>query len=210
MRGAGQTLPLRLRYPVVVLIALLLPGVASLMLRGWQEVGRRSLVLLAAIPVAFLVFGPLWGDVIFARSPKWLRDIGIWPFLAICVAVALYSLWRALQDRRVVIARLESSASGGPFDATGVARVRQTKSESIGYGCFAVAVLLLAIRFLALPALLGSTSSRAGWLAQVRAANMVTFLQASFDVGAVLLALLGAYLVWRGRRYGNSQERDGV
>lgn len=196
-RGAGPTGQLRLRYPIVVLVALLLPGIASLMLRGWQEVGLRSLLLLAAIPVAFLVFGPLWGGVIFATSPPALRNFGLWPFVATCVVVWLLSLWRAIQDRRVVVARLEAAASRDPTDMTGVSRVRQTRSESIGYGCFAVAVLLLAIRFLALPAML---SPRAGPLAQVRAANVVTFLQGSFDVGAALLVLLGAYLIWRGRR----------
>ena len=76
IRGAGPARQLRLRYPVVVLVAFLLPGVASLMLRGWREVGLRSLLLLAAIPVAFLIFGPLWGGVIFATSPKEIRNLG--------------------------------------------------------------------------------------------------------------------------------------
>ena len=200
-RGAGPTRPLRLSYPVVVLVALLLPGVASLMLRGWKEAGLRSLLLLAAIPVALLVFGPLWGDVIFASSPRALRNFGLWPFVAISVAVLLFSLWRAIQDRRVVIARLEASASSGSIGTTGASPPRQTMSETIGYGCFAVAALLLAIRFLALPSMLRPAGSL---LAQVRAANTVVFLQASFDIGAVLLVLLGVYLIWRGRRVGNS------
>src|SRR5262245_52974278 len=98
-RGARPTRPLRLSYPVVVLVALLLPGVASLMLRGWKEVGPRSLLLLATIPVALLVFGPLWDNVIFANSSRALRNVGLWPFLATCVAVLIFSLWRAIQDR---------------------------------------------------------------------------------------------------------------
>src|SRR5262245_10990231 len=132
-RGAGAAGQLRLRYPVVVLVALLLPGMASLMLRGWKEVGPRSLLLLAAIAVALLCFGPLWGAVIFATSPRAVRNFGVWPFVAACVSVLVYSVWRAIQDRRVVIARLEASASSDPADMTGV---RQTRSESIGYGFF--------------------------------------------------------------------------
>ena len=143
MGGAGSTRQLRLSYPVVVLVAIfLLPGIASLMLRGWKEAGLRSLLLLAVIPVALLVFGPLWGDVIFATSPRALRNFGLWPFLATCVAVWVFSLWRAIQDRRIAIARLESSVSGDSTDMTGVAREGQTRSESIGYGCFCVAALL--------------------------------------------------------------------
>jgi hypothetical protein len=192
--GAGPTLPLRFSYPVVVLVALVLPGIASLMLRGWKEAGLRSLLLLAAIPVALFVFGPLWDGVIFAKSSRAVRNFGLWPFVATCVAVMLFSVWRAIQDRRVVIARLE--ASGDATDVTGVSRA-QTRSESFGYGCFGVAALLLAIRFLALPAML---NPRGSLLAQLRTANTVAFLQGSCDVAAALLVLLGAYLVWRGRR----------
>lgn len=105
--------PLRVSYPVVLLVAILLPGVASLMLRGWKEVGPRSVLLFAAIPLAFLIFGPLWGEVIFATSTKAVQELGLWPFIATCVVVPIISLIYALKDRRIAIARLNRDESDG-------------------------------------------------------------------------------------------------
>ena len=105
----APTQQVRLRYPVVIVLGLLLPGFASLLIRGWREVGLRSLLLLMAIPLAFVVFGPLWGSVIFAGSPQEFRNLGLWPFVAVCVAAPLLSVTYALKDRRLVIGRLAKS-----------------------------------------------------------------------------------------------------
>lgn len=101
--NAAPDLPLRLRYPVVLVLGILLPGMASLMLRGWREVGPRSVALLVAIPMAFLIFGPLWGDVLFSASTQEVQRLGKWPFIATCIVVPIVSLVYAVQDRQVAV-----------------------------------------------------------------------------------------------------------
>jgi hypothetical protein len=87
-----------LRAPVaaVVLIAALVPGLSSSLIRGtvW-----RCLCLAPIIPIAFLFFGPLWGEVLFRSSPAW-REFGLYPFVLTCLLVEAVSILLALDDRK--------------------------------------------------------------------------------------------------------------
>jgi hypothetical protein len=95
---------LRLHILFIVLLSALMPGLGSLLIRGWKAAGMRSICLLLAIPIAFLVFGPLWGEVIFASASMTVRELGLWPFLIICLSVSIISVSFALQDREHVLA----------------------------------------------------------------------------------------------------------
>jgi serine/threonine protein kinase len=95
---------LRLHISFIVLLSVLIPGLGSLLIRGWKAVGVRSISLLLAIPIAFLVFGPLWGEVIFAWAGKTMQELGLWPFLMTCLIVPIISVKFALQDRELALA----------------------------------------------------------------------------------------------------------
>lgn len=85
------------RSPVwlVVLVAMIVPGLSSFLIR--RRVGR-FLCHLAAMPLAFLLFGPIWGEVLFP-SPN-LSELGLFPFIATCTATYGASVYLALKDRR--------------------------------------------------------------------------------------------------------------
>jgi hypothetical protein len=80
---------------VIVLLAVLVPGLSSSLIRrsAWP-----CLFLVASVPLAFGVFGPLWGEVFF-RSPA-LKDAGLYPFLFTCALVAVISAVMAISDRK--------------------------------------------------------------------------------------------------------------
>jgi hypothetical protein len=46
---------------------------------------------------AFVVFGPLWGEVLF-HATSW-QELGLYPFLATCAAVEVISVAQAIRDR---------------------------------------------------------------------------------------------------------------
>ena len=82
---------------VVILVAVLVPGLASCLIRGRDGL-VTLLLLLITIPLAFFFFGPIWGEVLF-RNTRW-SEAGLYPFLLTCVAVSLASAAVALRDRR--------------------------------------------------------------------------------------------------------------
>ncbi|HEX8913439.1 MAG TPA: hypothetical protein VF796_13845 [Humisphaera sp.] len=80
------------------LVALAVPGLTSWLIRG--RAGAATFVLLTGgVVAAFLFFGPLWGEVLFAGSPA-LQEAGLWPFLATCAGVAAASVLKGVADRR--------------------------------------------------------------------------------------------------------------
>ena len=99
--GVGAA-PEKIRFNLVfvVVTSLLAPGSASLALRGWSAVGGRSILLLLAVPLLFLFFGPFWGYVLFAGPGP--QPSGEWWFLSTSFAVLMASIWYALCDRRTV------------------------------------------------------------------------------------------------------------
>jgi hypothetical protein len=80
---------------VIVLLAIIVPGLSSSLIRGspW-----RCILLIAAVPMAFVFFGPFWDEVLF-RSTR-LRNFGLYPFLVTCAAVEIISVVLALSDRK--------------------------------------------------------------------------------------------------------------
>lgn len=77
----------------IVVVGILLPGWPSYQM-------RRSLLggaLLLSIPVAFVVFGPVWDVLLFPTPP--LNEFGFYPFLAICISAPLFSVWLGFVDR---------------------------------------------------------------------------------------------------------------
>jgi hypothetical protein len=80
----------------IVLLAILLPGLSSSLIR---RTPWHCLCLAPIIPVAFLFFGPFWGEVLFRASPAW-REFGLYPFVLTCVAIEAVSIILALQDRK--------------------------------------------------------------------------------------------------------------
>ena len=79
---------------VIMLLALLVPGLSSSLIRRSP---KPCLLLCPAIPVAFLFFGPFWGEVLFSKPP--ISEWGNAPFLLCCLAVPLTSILLALNDR---------------------------------------------------------------------------------------------------------------
>jgi uncharacterized membrane protein len=83
---------------VIILVALILPGLSSALIRGsaW-----RCIFLILTILVAFLIFGPLWGEVLF-RSTQY-DNTGLYPFIATCAGVEVVSVVWAINDRKRAI-----------------------------------------------------------------------------------------------------------
>jgi hypothetical protein len=92
----------------IMLVAIVLPGLASVLIRGLVGV-LTMVVLWATVITAFVFFGPIWGEVLFRNSP--LREAGLYPFLGTCVALDLTSVVLALRDRRRVLDRESIQAS---------------------------------------------------------------------------------------------------
>jgi hypothetical protein len=88
----ARTTPL----PAVLLLAILVPGLSSSLIRRkvWW-----CLCLAPVIPLAFLFFGPVWGEVLFRSSSTQWREFGVYPFLLTCVIVEITSLLLALAHR---------------------------------------------------------------------------------------------------------------
>lgn len=93
--------------PVLVTLAVLLPGVPSLLLGGWHAGGQRIWSLWLALGLAYLLCGPMWGGLFFARAPHWAKELGLVPFAATCLAVMAISVRAALADRESVLAASE-------------------------------------------------------------------------------------------------------
>jgi hypothetical protein len=85
----------RTPLPVIVLLAVLVPGLSSSLIRG---TAWRCVCLATIVPVAFFFFGPFWGEVLFPSS-SW-SELGVFPFVLTCVAVDIFSIVLALVDRR--------------------------------------------------------------------------------------------------------------
>jgi hypothetical protein len=81
---------------------LLVPGLGSLLIRGWKARKGPFLSLFLTIPIAFVVFGPLWGEVLFKSSDRATREFGLWPFLATCAVVLAISAALTFYDQKVV------------------------------------------------------------------------------------------------------------
>jgi hypothetical protein len=82
----------------VGLIALLLPGLGSVLTKGWRARKVVFFMLFPFIPIAFVFFGPVWKEVLFPDSPQ--SDKGLLPFLGCCVLTQAVSLVVALVDLR--------------------------------------------------------------------------------------------------------------
>jgi hypothetical protein len=86
----------------IMLVAVLVPGLASALIRGLAGVLTMG-VLWAAVVLAFIFFGPIWGEFLFRNSS--LKEAGLYPFLGTCIVVELTSAGMALRDRRRVLDR---------------------------------------------------------------------------------------------------------
>lgn len=79
----------------VILIAIFVPGLCSVLLRGKSRLWVMA--CLCATPfLAFVILGPLWGEVLFIHTKY--AESGLYPFLLICFATPLGSVWIALRD----------------------------------------------------------------------------------------------------------------
>ncbi|MCG8649076.1 MAG: hypothetical protein MI861_04550 [Pirellulales bacterium] len=91
----------------VVLLGLLIPGLPSALI-GRSAAGMlKFLTLSLTIPFAFVVFGPLWGEVMFAGTPY--TETGFYPFVATCLIVPPLSIAIGLNDRRRTFQSSQSS-----------------------------------------------------------------------------------------------------
>ena len=79
---------------VIVLLALIVPGLSSSLIR---QSPKPCLVYCSAILGAFLLFGPLWNDVLCPKYPT--NEWGNYPFLLIYIFVVVTSILRASDDR---------------------------------------------------------------------------------------------------------------
>jgi hypothetical protein len=84
---------------VIAIVAAVVPGLSSCLILGTAGL-RKMLLLWLVLIAAFLLFGPLWGEVLFRRTP--LQEMGLYPFMAIYAAVDVASVILALRDRRRV------------------------------------------------------------------------------------------------------------
>ena len=82
-------------------------GLPSVVMNPSFSTVVRFALLIIALPAAFMIFGPLWGNVLFAKTAY--TDLGIYPFFATCFCVPLLSVWLGFRDRRQLAARLNSS-----------------------------------------------------------------------------------------------------
>lgn len=89
----------RLPETVIVILAIIVPGLSSSLIRG---TAWRCLVLVLTILAAFLFFGPFWGEVLFRHTAG--SERGLYPFILICVGVEYISVVLAIRDRRRVLA----------------------------------------------------------------------------------------------------------
>ncbi len=91
----------RVPLPVwaILLTGMALPGLPSLLMRGPWVGGVRFAVLVAVVPVAFVVFGPVWGEVLFAHADHQTQEFGLWPFLGCCLLVPVVSTVLGFRDR---------------------------------------------------------------------------------------------------------------
>lgn len=85
---------------VIMVIAVLVPGLASALIRGLRGILTMA-VLWATVIVGFIFFGPIWGAFLFPNSS--LEEAGLYPFLLTWFAVELTSAGLALRDRRRVL-----------------------------------------------------------------------------------------------------------
>ncbi len=108
-RPAPRRVSLAANWPTaaIVVIAVLLPGVASVLLRGWHEAGKRVTSLWLTLGVAYLLCGPMWGGLFFARAGHLVKELGLVPFVATCLAVVAISVRATLEDRKAALAAAE-------------------------------------------------------------------------------------------------------
>jgi hypothetical protein len=84
---------------LVLIIAVVVPGMSCLLVSGWRAARLRFFLLLLGIPFAFVVFGPVWGEVLFTSSSHEVREAGLWFFVLSCLLTIGLSIWFALRDR---------------------------------------------------------------------------------------------------------------
>lgn len=82
----------------VWLLGLIVPGSPSLFMRPSAAGIVRFIVLAAAIPLAFVFFGPVWDLILFDGTPY--DESGFYPFIAVCIAVPILSVWFGFRDRK--------------------------------------------------------------------------------------------------------------
>ena len=88
------------RLPVAwsLLIAVAVPGFASQLL-GAAGGGRRFATLSGTAVLSFVVFGPVWGELVFAGTPY--ANAGLIPFLVTWLATIVASVATAARDWQV-------------------------------------------------------------------------------------------------------------
>ena len=79
---------------LILLLGFLLPGVPSMMHKRWME----GVAIFAAIPIAFVFFGPIWGIFLFAGTNY--TESGLYPFLLVLWSTPCASVYRGLVARR--------------------------------------------------------------------------------------------------------------
>ena len=90
----------RLPLAVTILVAIFIPGLASVLILGFKRRGWAFAGLVSAIPATFVFFGPIWGEVLFADAGHRMREVGLWPFLGCCAVTIATSVVLAIRDRK--------------------------------------------------------------------------------------------------------------
>ena len=96
----GRKSSVSVKAPAIwkVIISGFIPGLGSLLIRGWKARGLSFLLLFFTIPISFYFFGPYWGQVLFAGTKY--KGAGLLPFIVICVLVLIISVSLAYKDRK--------------------------------------------------------------------------------------------------------------
>jgi hypothetical protein len=89
----------------ILVLGVLVPGLPSLMMRRSVAGMVRFLILLLIIPASFALFGPFWGEVLFAGTQY--VEAGFYPFVATCCITPVLSVWLGFSERRRLMAAIE-------------------------------------------------------------------------------------------------------
>ena len=89
----------RLPITCAAAISLIIPGFGSMLL-GAPHGGKKLMLLSGSVIVAFIFFGPIWGEVLFKGTRY--RDAGFIPFLSSCACSMIVSVLIAMRDWNIV------------------------------------------------------------------------------------------------------------
>jgi hypothetical protein len=80
----------------IVFLSIVVPGLGSSLIRSSP---KRFFLLTGTVAIAFGIFGPPWGEILFKNS-RW-QDAGLYPFLPIFTAIEIASVRMAIEDRKM-------------------------------------------------------------------------------------------------------------